>query len=155
MKLNFYHDAAAGPALSFEVSELTVTGCEIGGFADSHAVTRLTTSGWTYAATCFPVVAVTGGACLLFDTAHKVSFICDPVDHLYFIGCALSANGVAIAKYNSVENLWQGVLRPLWYRSFRIVGAESAAAALAGRTQAHMNPWETYMPCMSTALAAA
>jgi hypothetical protein len=138
-----------GPALSFGAAQLRVTGREISGFMTSLAVAQLTPAGWTYCNACYPVLAVTGGGCLLFDTSHSVSFISDPVDHIYFMGVSLSANGVGIAKYDADEDLWHGLLRPMWYRSFRIISTESVANALAGRTRARMNPWENYLPSLS------
>lgn len=147
VNLSFFHDPTIGPALSFGASELIITGREISGFMSSGASARLTPTGWTYSDTHYRVLAVTGGGYLLFDTGHNVSFISDPVDHLYFIRSSLSANAVGIAKYNADEDLWHGCLRRMWYRSFRIISIESVATALAGRTSARLNPWET---CMSS-----
>ena len=149
MKLNFFRRSAREPALRFDTAELNVLGRDICGFMGSLATTHLTTAGWGYCGMCYPVIAVTGGGCLLFETHHNVRFISDPVDHLYFIGGSLSANGVGVAKYNTHENLWEGIQRPMWYRFFRIVETESVPRVIGGRTTVRLNPWENHLQSMS------
>ena len=68
----------------------------------------------------------------------------DVVDHFYFIGPCLSANGVAVAKYDPDHDLWQGVERRMWCRSLRIVSPARASAMIATDRIVRVNPWETH-----------
>jgi hypothetical protein len=67
------------------------------------------------------MLAVTGGACLVFGNAREPTIISDPIDHFHFTGPMLSTDGIPIAKYNEHQNTWLGLLRPMWWLSMRIV----------------------------------
>jgi hypothetical protein len=142
MKLSFFHDPASGPALSFGTDDLQILGGDISGFMDSRAGAHYTQRGWSYSGRYYQALAVTGGGCLLFGNHDNLAFISDPVDHFYFIGASLSANGVAIARYDSQDDLWQGVERRMWCRQLRILGSAAASAVIAGGRLARLNPWE-------------
>jgi len=76
---------------------------------------------WAYRGKQFRMLAVTGGACLVFGNAREPTIISDPIDHFLFTGPILSTDGVPIAKYNEHQNTWLGLLRPMWWLSMRIV----------------------------------
>jgi hypothetical protein len=139
--LNFFHEAAREPAISHATSELRVAGRTISGFMGRLGAVEYTGVGWLHQAVHYHTLAITGGSRLLFETRHNLRFISDPVDHVYFIGAGLSANGVSIARYVSHENLWRGTQRPLWCRTFRVIAADATAARLP-ESYTRMNPWE-------------
>ena len=76
---------------------------------------------WAYRGKKFRMVAVTGGACLVFGNAREPMIVSDPIDHFHFCGPILSTDGIPIAKYNEHQNTWLGLLRPMWWLSMRIV----------------------------------
>jgi hypothetical protein len=76
---------------------------------------------WAYRGKQFRMLAVSGGARLVFGNAREPTIISDPIDHFLFTGPILSTDGVPIAKYNEHQNTWLGLLRPMWWLSMRIV----------------------------------
>ena len=144
MKLNFFQQRTVEPALSFGVSDLEILGGEISGFMGSHAMARYTKTGWHYLGGCYAALVVTGGGCILFGTRHTSTFMSDPLDHFCILGACLSANGVAIAKYDRQSDLWRGIERPVWCRSWRIVSTSRASSVLVADPIVHLNPWEPY-----------
>src|SRR5262249_30127020 len=54
----------------------------------------------------------------------------------------LSANGVAIAKYIEQQDMWQGIVRPMWWNAMRIISAETVSAAVDESQVVLLNPWE-------------
>jgi hypothetical protein len=146
MKLNFFQERSAGPALSFGVSDLRILGAEISGFMSSRAVARYSDRGWHYAGRCYAALVVTGGGSLLFGTRHTLTFMSDPIEHFYFLGACLSANGVAIAKLDRKSHLWCGLERPMWCHSWRIVSPAGASAVTAVDRIARLNPWHRVPP---------
>ena len=142
MKLNFFHERSARPALSFGVADLHIQGGEISGFMSSRATARYTEMGWHYAGRCYTALVVTGGGCLLFGTRHALMLMSDPVEHLYFLGACLSANGVAVAKFDPQSNLWRGLERPMWCHSWHIVSPAGTSPMIVADRIARLNPWE-------------
>jgi len=142
MKLNFFHERSARPALSFGVSDLHILGGEISGFMRSRATVHYTETGWQYAGRCYTALVVTGGGCLLFGTRHALTLMSDPVEHFCFLGACLSANGVAVAKFDPQSNLWCGVERPMWCHSWRIVSSTGISPVIVADRIARLNPWE-------------
>jgi hypothetical protein len=88
---------------------------------------------WNYRGHCYPLLAVTGGACLVFGIAREPTVVSDPIDHFYFTGPILSTNGVPIAKYREHQNTWQGILRPMWWVYMRIVGLDILSGVVGRR----------------------
>jgi hypothetical protein len=141
MKLNFFHERTAEPALSFGVSDLHILGDEISGFMSSRATARYTEMGWHYAGRRYAALVVTGGGCLLFGTRHALTFMSDQVEHFYFLGACLSANGVAVAKFDPQSRLWRGIERQMWCHSWHIVSPAGTPLTVVDRI-ARLNPWE-------------
>jgi hypothetical protein len=88
---------------------------------------------WTYHGKPFRMLAVTGGACLMFGNAREPMIISDPIDHFHFTGPILSTDGIPIAKYNEHQNAWLGLLRPMWWLSMRIVELDTLRSCTHGR----------------------
>jgi hypothetical protein len=142
MKLSFFHERKAEPALSFGVSDLRILGGEISGFMSSRATARYTEMGWHYAGRCYAALVITGGGCLLFGTRHALTFMSDRIEHFYFLGASLSANGLAVAKLDPQSNLWRGIERPMWCHSWRIVSPACASQRMVAERIVRLNPWE-------------
>jgi len=68
--------------------------------------------------------------------------VSDPIDHFYFIGPTLSANGVAIAKYIEQQDMWQGLVRPMWWMAMRILSVPTVSAVVEESQVLLLNPWE-------------
>jgi hypothetical protein len=89
-------------------------------------------------------VAVTGGGCLLFGISRNPTIVSNPIDHFYFIGPTLSANGVGVAKYVGQQDMWQGLARQMWWNAMRILSVEAVSAAVDESQAVVLNPWEPH-----------
>ena len=58
-----------------------------------------------------------------------------------FTGPVLSANGVAIARYAEDQDMWHGVVRPMWWSSIRIVSASIMSTLLDRSKVVVLDPW--------------
>jgi hypothetical protein len=125
LQLSFFTTASRPPSISVAVSGLRVVGGSLQIESDADVIVTYSHGRWEYRGHCYPMLAVTGGACLVFGTAREPTVVSDPIDHFYFIGPILSTDGVAIAKYNEHQNTWQGILRPMWWVSMRMLAAAS------------------------------
>jgi hypothetical protein len=143
LRLNFFDEPAGKPALVLESSDVQVTGGRISVSTASAPIVTYCDAGWRYHRTCYSILAVTGGACLLFGIRGDPTFISDCIDHFYFMGASLSANGVGIAKYVKEHDMWQGIQRPIWWHTMRILSATAVAKTIDQHRALHMNPWET------------
>jgi len=54
----------------------------------------------------------------------------------------LSANGLAVAKFDPQSNLWRGIERPMWCHSWRIVSPACASQMIVAEHIVRLNPWE-------------
>src|SRR5262249_30897431 len=106
---------------------------------------------WKHRGKLFATLTVTGGGCLLFGISRDPTIVSDPIDHYYFIGPTLSANGVAIARYVEQQDMWQGLVRPMWWNSMRILGVEAMSAAVDESQVVLLNPWQPH-PMQSSPL---
>jgi hypothetical protein len=92
----------------------------------------------------YPILAVTGGGRLVFGIMRDPTIVSDPIDHYYFIGPTLSANGVAIARFIEQQDMWQGVVRPMWWNAMRLLSVETVSAAVDESQVVLLNPWEPH-----------
>jgi hypothetical protein len=82
-----------------------------------------------------------GGGRLLIGITREHTIVSDPIDHFCFTGPMLSANGAAVARYIERQDVWRGMVRPLWWKVMRIVSAEPVTA-FNGEWLILLNPWE-------------
>jgi len=124
LKLSFFATSTLTPAVSLSLPELRVAG---GSVSTADGLTEIATfSGgeWWHRGVGYPVVTVTGGACIVFGFARESPVVSDPLEHFQLAGPVLSADGVAIAKFNEHQNTWQGTLKSMWWVSIRIIGVD-------------------------------
>jgi hypothetical protein len=148
LKLSFYHAGAATPAVTLELTDLRATGAVLWNpldrGSDRGLIATYANGLWKYGTRHYPRIAVMGGGCLLFGISRAPTLVSDPIDHYYFIGPTLSANGVAIAKYMEKQDMWQGIVRPMWWNAMRILSADTLSAAVDGSQSrvVVLNPWD-------------
>jgi hypothetical protein len=83
-----------------------------------------------------------GGACLLFGISRDPTIVSEPIERLDFTGATLSANGVAMAEYVAGQDIWQGLVRSMWWMSVGVVSALSASTLRNDSRIVRLNPWE-------------
>lgn len=142
LKLSFFLKRSAAPAVSLELADLRVTGGTLWNPMNRELIAICTDGSWKRCGTQYATLTVTGGGCLLFGITRDPTIVSDPIDHFYFIGPALSANGVAIARYVAQQDMWQGLVRPMWWNAMRILGVEAVSTAVSESQAVLLNPWE-------------
>src|SRR5690242_20009863 len=143
LKLSFYSKAAATkPAVSLELTDFRVSGGTLGNPLQQGLIAMYSNGAWIHHGERYAILAVTGGGCLLFGVTRDPTIVSDPIDHYYFMGPTLSANGVAIAKYIDQRDMWQGMVRPMWWNAMRIISAATVSAAVDQSQVVLLNPWE-------------
>jgi hypothetical protein len=144
LKLNFFQKGVATPAASWALADLRVSGATLWNPLDRVPIATYSQGSWKYRGRYFPTVAVTGRGCLLFGITRDPTIVSDPIDHYYFIGPTLSANGVAIAKYIEQQDMWQGMVRPMWWNAMRILSVDAVSAVVDQSQVVLLNPWEAH-----------
>lgn len=142
LKLNFFQKGAVTPATSWELADLRVAGATLWNPVDRGLIATYSHGSWKYRGGHYPNIAVTGRGCLLFGITRDPTIVSDPIDHYYFLGPTLSANGVAIAKYVEQQDTWQGMVRPMWWSAMRILSVDAVSAVVDESQVVLLNPWE-------------
>jgi hypothetical protein len=142
LKLSFFQKRSLTPTLSLQLIDLRVSGASLWNPWDRELMATYTEGLWKHRGKLYATLAVTGGGCLLFGITRDPTLVSDPIDHFYFIGPTLSANGVAIARYVAQQDMWQGLVRPMWWNAMRIVDVAAASAAVDASQAVLLNPWE-------------
>jgi hypothetical protein len=142
LKLTFYRRDAATPAASLEMTDFRVSGGTLGNPSGHGLIATYSDGTWNHHGQRYPILAVTGGGCLLFGVTRDPTTVSDPIDHYYFIGPTLSANGVAVAKYVEQQDMWHGIMRPMWWTAMRILSVPTVSAVVEDSQVLLLNPWE-------------
>lgn len=121
LQLSVFTTADRPPSVSIWMSSLRVVGGSLQIESDTDEIVTYSRGRWEYRGHNYALLTVTGGACLEFGMAREPTVSCDPIDQFYFTGPILSTDGVAIAKYNEHQHTWQGILRPMWWVSMRML----------------------------------
>ena len=127
-----------------DLTDLRATGATLWNPMDRELIATYSSGSWKHHGRRYPILAVTGGGQLLFGITRDPTIVSDPIDHFYFIGPILSANGVAIAKYIEQQDMWQGVVRPMWWNAMRIMSVETVSAAVDESHVVLLNPWQPH-----------
>lgn len=144
LRLSFHSKSGATPAPPVEMSDLRVSAGSLWDPLQHGLVATYSGGSWMHHGRSYPAVCVTGGGCLLFGITRDPTIVSDPIEHFYFIGPTLSANGVAIAKYVEQQETWHGLVRPMWWRAMRIITAAGISALVDEAQLVLLNPWEPH-----------
>ena len=142
LTLSFFEGAVAQPATSMTISDLRVTGGAIWNPTQYGLLASYSDGAWKHRRQRYSRLAVTGGGCLLFGITREPTIVSDSIEHFYFIGPTLSANGVGIAKYIEKQDTWHGLVRPMWWTAMRIVSRDGISALVDHAQVVLLNPWE-------------
>src|SRR5436309_1565662 len=144
LKLSFFQKGVATPCTSWELADLRVSGATLWNPVDRALIATYSHGSWKYRGRQYPNIAITGRGCLLFGITRDPTIVSDPIDHYYFLGPTLSANGVAIAKYIEQQDTWQGMVRPMWWMAMRILSVPTVSAVVEASQVLLLNPWEPH-----------
>src|SRR5262249_44673140 len=135
---------ASVPETSLDLTDLRASGATLWNPLDRGLIATYSAGSWKHRQRRYPILAVTGGARLLFGITRDPTIVSDPIEHFYFIGPTVSANGVAIGKYIEQQDMWQGVVRPMWWNAMRLLSSETVSAAVDESQVVLLNPWEPH-----------
>jgi len=143
LQLTFHSGSSAAISAALTVSELEVTGGTLSCDLDYGPIATYRHDSWEYNGLEYSTLGLSGRSRLLLAITRELTTVSDPLEHFYFMGPALSANGVAVAKYIERQDIWRGIVRLLWWRAMRIVAADRVAALVDDSQLILLNPWET------------
>jgi hypothetical protein len=124
-----------------EATDFRITGGVLWNQVEHGLIACYACGSWKHRGKYYPSLSIAGGCCLAFGIARD-PLISEPISLFAMTGTTLRANGVAIAEYEEKQDLWRGLIRPLTWRSMRIVSAAAASALADGNSPAILNPWD-------------
>ena len=137
-----FHGASAEPSTSLVVTDFRVTGGALWNPLEAGLLANYSSGWWKHRACHYRRISVTGGVCLLFGITRDPTLMSDPVRLLHFSGRTLRANGKVIAEYIEQQDMWHGVVRPIWWSAMRIISRHAMAGLVDTARIVHLNPWE-------------
>jgi hypothetical protein len=127
---------------TLEVTDLRVSGGVLWNHLDLGLIASYCDGRWRHRGRYYSRLSVAGGCCLLFGIAREPTLLSEPLELFSFNGSIFHAAGIAVARYNEQQDMWHGLVRPIWWTSMRIVSA-GAVSALVDPTKVEiLNPWE-------------
>jgi hypothetical protein len=141
IRLTFY-DTADKSYASFYLPDVRVTGGVIWSHLGRRLLANYADGSWKHGGQYYPSLSVTGECYLLFGIARDPSFVSEPIQWLSITGTALRANGTAFAQYNARQDIWQGLRRPIWWTTMRMIGPTAFSAFVGESRIERLNPWD-------------
>lgn len=136
-----FHDAVGAPGPVLEATDFRITGGVLWSHREHGLIACFSGGLWKHRGEYYPSISLAGACCLAFGIARD-SLVSEPISLFSVTGTTFRANGVAIAQYEEMQDLWQGLIRPITWQAMRLVSV-AAASALADTTRAvTLNPWD-------------
>ncbi|HZO23653.1 MAG TPA: hypothetical protein VFB37_14210 [Steroidobacteraceae bacterium] len=132
----------AEDTLSLELTDLRVSGGVLWNHLDHGLIANYCEGSWKHRGRYFSRLSVAGGCCLLFGIAREPTLLSEPLELFSFNGSTFHAAGIAVARYNEEQDMWHGLVRPIWWTSMRIVSADAISALVDPANVEILNPWE-------------
>jgi hypothetical protein len=131
-----------GETAALEITDLRVAGGVLWNHLDYGLIANYCDGRWKHRGEYYSRISVAGGCCLLFGIARDPTLLSDPLELFSFSGQTFHAAGIAVARYIEQQDMWQGLVRPIWWTSMRIVEAATVSALAEPGTIELLNPWE-------------
>jgi hypothetical protein len=136
------HAARSRACVTVEASNFRVAGGLIWNRIEGGLLARFCDGYWIHERRKFSTLIFDGRCRLLFGISRNPSGVSDPVGQLSISQTTLMANGIAFASYIPDQDIWQGIVRPMSWSTFRIVD-EQVLPALVDETRISLlNPWQ-------------
>lgn len=136
-----FHDAAETPAAVIEATDFRITGGALWSQREHGLIACFACGSWKHHGIYYPSLSMAGACCLAFGIARD-PLISEPISLFALTGTTLRANGVPIAEYDEKQDAWHGLIRPLTWRSMRVVSAAAAAVPADAVPPGMLNPWD-------------
>lgn len=132
----------AEKTVTLELTDLRVSGGVLWSHLDHGLIANYCENSWKHRGRCYSRVSVAGGCCLLFGISREPTLLSEPLELFSFSGSTFHAAGIAVARYNEQQDMWQGLVRPIWWAAMRIVSAGAVSALVDPAKVEILNPWE-------------
>jgi hypothetical protein len=138
-----FHDADETPSESLDMSDFRVTGGALWNPLEHGLLASYSEGLWKHRGHYYSEISAEGGGCMLFGITRDPTLVSDPVDRLLFSGRALQADGIVIAEYVEHQDMWHGLVRPIWWTAMRIISARAVTGLVDSSRVVRLNPWES------------
>lgn len=125
-----------------EVEDLRITGGVIWDHLEQGVLASYADGCWKHRGALYPLLWITGPCQVHFGITRDPLPVSEPISVFSIIGATLRANGVGFAQYSQEHDMWQGLIRPTWWQSMRIVGASPASIFMHDSDITLSNPWD-------------
>jgi hypothetical protein len=136
-----FHDPLEAPAAVLEASDIRVTGGVLWNYVQHGLIACYAHGSWRHRGRYYPSISIAGGCVLVFGITRD-ALVSEPISLFSVTGNVFRANGVAIAEYDEKQDLWQGLIRRITWRSMRLVSAAAASAMTDADRTVTLNPWD-------------
>ena len=126
----------------FDVEEIRIARGVISSPRGHGCIATYALNGWTHHDQRCRSLFIAGSCRLLFGITREPSFISDAVERLTLTGASIATKEPTFAHYMPKHDMWQGVVRPIWWIAMRVVAAEILSALYDTATMKHVSPWE-------------
>ncbi len=125
-----------------EIEELRVIGGAIWDHLEQGVLASHVDGCWKHRGEFYPLLWITGPCQVHFGITRDPLPMSEPISVFSIIGTTLRANGVAFAQYSEEHDMWQGLIRPIWWQSMRVITASPASDFVPDSDAALFNPWD-------------
>jgi hypothetical protein len=127
---------------SFDVEEIRIARGVISSPRGDGCIATYTLNGWTHHDHRCVSLFVAGSCCLLFGITREPSFVSDATERLTLTGASLATKELTFAHYMPKHDMWQGLVRPIWWTAMRVVAAEILPGLYDIARMKQVSPWE-------------
>jgi hypothetical protein len=141
IQLSFHNELGATAAV-VETADLRISAGVLWSQREDGLIASYADGLWKHRGRYYPRVYIMGACCLLFGIARDPSFVSDPIGLFSFTGPTFRANGVAVAEYMEPQEMWHGLIRPIWWKAMRVITAATALTLVDESHVVILNPWD-------------
>jgi hypothetical protein len=141
IQLIFYNQAGEAAA-ALETSDFRVAGGVLWNPLEHGLIASYTCGSWKHRGRYYPRVSAVGGCCLLFGISRDPELISEPIGLFAFTGATFRVNGIAVAEYNERDDMWRGLIRPIWWNGMRVISADMVSTVVDSPRIALLNLWD-------------
>jgi hypothetical protein len=131
------------PSTKLRLTDLRVTGGVLWNSLEYGLLAHYSEGQWIHRGQAYPVISVGSGGCLVFGITRAPTLLSEPVGWYSFTGSTFRANGIGVADFIEEQDMWRGLLRPIWWTTMRVVAPEAISAVVDMSHVKILNPWDS------------
>lgn len=130
------------PSTKLRLTDLRVSGGVLWNGLEYGLLAHYSEGQWIHRGQAYPVISVGNGGCLVFGITRAPTLLSEPVGWYSFTGSTFRANGIGVADFIEEQDMWRGLLRPIWWTTMRVVAPEAISAVVDMSHVKILNPWD-------------